>query len=157
MRSLLSAVLLSGMLVGRGSAQKAPANDVGGALRKNFADVVSLLTKSADLVPADKYGYRPVATVRTFGQLVGHLADAHNYYCAVASGKKVEWSDPIEKGVSDKPTLVKKLKESIELCNRVYAGNGDAATMIENIAHTNHHYGNMVTYVRMLGLVPPQS
>lgn len=134
-----------------------PTGDAGAALRKNYADVVSLLTKSADLVPADKYTYRPVSTVRTFAQLVGHLADSHNYYCAAASGQEVEWADPIEKGISDKAALVRKLKESIDLCTRVYGGAGKVDVMIENIAHTNHHYGNMVTYVRMLGLVPPES
>jgi uncharacterized damage-inducible protein DinB len=156
MRRALAAAVFSLALVGSTEAQQ-PTGDVGAALRKNYADVVSLLAKSADLVPADKYNYRPVGTVRTFAQLVGHLADAHNYYCAIAAGKQVQWSDPIEKGVSDKATLVAKLKESIDLCTRVYGGVGKVDVMIENIAHTNHHYGNMVTYVRMLGLVPPQS
>lgn len=156
MRRTLSVAALSALLATSAAAQQ-PTGDAGAALRKNFADVVSLLTKSADLVPADKYTYRPVGTVRTFAQLVGHLADSHNYYCAAASGQKVEWADPIEKGISDKATLVKKLKESVDLCTRVYGGAGKVDVMIENIAHTNHHYGNIVTYVRMLGLVPPES
>jgi uncharacterized damage-inducible protein DinB len=156
MRRVFAVAVFSLALAGSIEAQQ-PTGDVGTALRKNYADVVSLLAKSADLVPADKYNYRPVGTVRTFAQLVGHLADSHNYYCAIAAGKQVQWSDPIEKGVSDKATLVAKLKESIDLCTRVYGGAGKVDVMIENIAHTNHHYGNMVTYVRMLGLVPPQS
>ena len=37
-----------------------------------------------DLVPADKYNYRPAPSVRTFGQLIGHIADSYNYNCAIA-------------------------------------------------------------------------
>lgn len=156
MKIALSVSVAALALAGSAMAQQ-PAGDAGAALRKHYADVVSLLTKSADLVPADKYDYRPVSTVRTLAQLVGHLADSHNYYCAAASGQKVDWADPIEKGISDKATLVRKLKESNDLCTRVYGGAGKVDVMIENVAHTNHHYGNMVTYVRMLGLVPPES
>ncbi len=156
MRKTWSIALFALLLTSPAAAQQA-AGDAGAALKKNFADVLSLLAKSAELVPADKYGYKPVPTVRSYAQLVGHLADSHNYYCAVASGQKVEWSDPIEKGISDKATLVKKLKEANDLCTKVYAGGGKVDVLIENLAHTNHHYGNMVTYVRMLGLVPPES
>jgi uncharacterized damage-inducible protein DinB len=156
MRKILSVAALSMILAGSAAAQQL-TGDPGPALRKNFADVLSLLTKSADLVPADKYNYKPVPTVRSFAQLVGHLADSHNYYCAVASGQKIEWSDPIEKGISDKATLVKKLKEANDLCTKVYGSAAKVDVLIENLAHTNHHYGNMVTYVRMLGLVPPES
>lgn len=150
-------IALFSLLIAAPAAAQQTSGDAGAALKKNFADVLSLLTKSADLVPADKYNYKPVPAVRSYAQLVAHLADSHNYYCAVASGQKVEWSDPIEKGTSDKATLVKKLKEANDLCTRVYASGGKVDVLIENLAHTNHHYGNMVTYVRMLGLVPPES
>jgi uncharacterized damage-inducible protein DinB len=156
MRKAWSIALFSLLLAAPASAQQT-SGDAGPALKKNFADVLSLLTKSADLVPADKYSYKPTPAVRSYAQLVAHLADSHNYYCAVASGQKVEWSDPVEKGVSDKATLVKKLKEANDLCTRVYASGGKVDVLIENLAHTNHHYGNMVTYVRMMGLVPPES
>lgn len=156
MRKTLCVLALS-MIITASAAAQQPTGDAGAALRKNFADVLSLLTKSADLVPADKYNYKPVPTVRSYAQLVGHLADSHNYYCAVASGQKVEWSDPIEKGISDKAALVKKLKEANDLCTRVYASAAKVDVLIENLAHTNHHYGNMVTYVRMMGLIPPES
>src|SRR5688572_5140169 len=67
-------------------------------LGKSFAEVSSLVMKSADMVPADKYTYRPVATVRTFGELVAHVADSYTWYCSRASGRNLEWSDAIEKG-----------------------------------------------------------
>lgn len=127
------------------------------ALRRSFAEVSGFVTKAADLVPADKYGWRPTESVRTYGQLVAHIADGYAYYCATAGGRTVEWTDAVEQGRSDKPALVAKLKEATEACRAAHAGPADEAAVIGNIAHTNLHYGNLVTYIRMLGMVPPSS
>ena len=139
-----------------GSAQSQSANDATAALRKSFGQVSGWVAQAADQVPADKYSYRPAPTVRTFGQLVAHVADSYNYYCAQAAGKNVQWSDAIEKGATDKATVVQKLKQSLDTCNSA-GGAGQTGAWIENVGHTNLHYGNMITYLRMLGLKPPSS
>jgi hypothetical protein len=69
----------------------------------------------------------------------------------------VEWSDAIEKGRTDKATLVQTLRQATEACNAAYAGGGQVRALIDNIGHTNLHYGNLITYLRMLGLTPPSS
>ncbi len=120
-------------------------------------EVSGWVTKAADLVPADKYSYRPAPSVRTFGQLVAHLVDASNWYCARAAGRGVQWSDATEKGNTDKATVVPKLKQALDACNSQYAGTGQAGPLLANIGHTSLHYGNVITYMRMLGLVPPSS
>ena len=144
-----------------GSAAVAPpppgANDVAAALRQSFNQVSGWVTKAADLVPADKYNYRPAPSVRTFGQLIGHIADSYNYNCAIAAGRNVQWSDATERGSTDKATLVQKLKQASAACNALYGGSGQAGALIENIGHTNLHYGNIITYMRLLGLVPPSN
>jgi uncharacterized damage-inducible protein DinB len=128
------------------------------ALRSGFKEVADWVTKSADMVPAEKYNYKPVETVRTFGQLIGHIADSYNYYCALGAGNKVEWSDPIEKGTTDKATLIPKLKQTVEKCNAAYSSSaGQVGPLLTNVGHTNLHYGNIITYMRMLGLKPPSS
>ena len=124
---------------------------------RGFTEVSGWVLRAAEVVPADKYGYRPVGTVRTFAQLVGHIADSHNYYCGRAAGKKVEWADSIEKGVADKATLVPRLRQSIVGCAAGYSGAGEIGPLTENYGHTSLHYGNMITYIRMLGLTPPSS
>ena len=136
---------------------QASADETTAALGKNFAQVSDWVTKAADLVPADKYDYRPASSVRTFGQVVAHIADSYNYYCAFAAGQKVQWSDAIEKGKTDKATLVQQLKQATATCNAVYNGAGKTGALIENIGHTNLHYGNLITYLRMLGLTPPSN
>jgi hypothetical protein len=129
-----------------------------GELGKSFSEVSALVTKSADMVPADKYTYRPVATVRTFGELVAHVADSYVWYCSRATGKNLQWSDAIEKGKADKATVMQKLNESLAVCTTAHgSANANLGPLFSNINHTSLHYGNMVTYLRMLGLVPPSS
>ena len=139
------------------AAQQPGANDAKAAMRKGFDDVSGWVTKAAELVPADKYSYKPVQTVRTFGQLVAHVVDSYAYFCAQAAGRMVEWGDPVEKGATDKASLAPKLKQATDACASTYGGTGAAGPLLDNVAHTSLHYGNMITYLRMLGLTPPSS
>lgn len=139
------------------SAQQPGASDTAAALRFGFGEVSGWITKAADLAPADKYSYRPAPSVRTFGQQIAHVADSYNYYCARASGRNTQWSDAVEKGATDKVTLVQKLKQATDACNTAYGGSGQTGSLMANIAHANLHYGNVITYLRMLGLTPPSN
>jgi uncharacterized damage-inducible protein DinB len=125
--------------------------------KAGFAEVSEWVTKSAALVPADKWAYRPVATVRTFGQMVAHVADSYAYYCSRAAGKQVEWSDAIEKGATDKATVTARLTETTAQCRAAHEGKSALGPLMANVGHTNLHYGNLVTYLRMMGLTPPSS
>lgn len=131
--------------------------DTAEALRKSFDEVSTWISKAADMVPAEKYSYKPVPTVRSFGEIIAHVADSYNYYCAHGKGSDLKWSDPIEKGIIDKASLAVKLKESLDGCKSVYATPVQVAPLIENVGHTNLHYGNVITYMRILGLKPPSS
>lgn len=137
--------------------QQAASSDATPVLRQSFSQVSGLVTRAVDLVPADKYSYRPTESVRTFGELIAHIADSHNYYCARAGGRDVPWSDPVEKGVTDKTTVAAQLQQSNTACTAAYTDSADVAVLVENVAHTNLHYGNVITYMRMMGLVPPSS
>ena len=73
-------------------------------------------------------------------------------------GTKVEWSEAVEKGTTDKATLLPKLKEAVGKCNAAYSsGNGQLRPLFTNVGHTSLHYGNIITYMRMMGLKPPSS
>lgn len=141
-------------------AQSTPEKtpDVSAELRNAFNDVNGWVMKSAEMVPADKYNYRPVDTVRTFGQLIAHITDSYNYFCAQGVGNKVEWSEAVEKGGGDKDTLLPKLKEAVGRCEAAYSsGKAQIKPLFINVSHTSLHYGNLITYMRMLGLKPPSS
>jgi uncharacterized damage-inducible protein DinB len=139
------------------ASQGGSSDATAAALSKSFGEVSGWVIKAADLVPADKYSYQPAKTVRTFGQLIGHIVDSYQYFCATAAGRKVEWSDATEKGSTDKATLAQKLKQSTAACNAAHGSAGKTDALIGNIGHTNLHYGNIITYMRMIGLVPPSS
>ena len=135
---------------------QAPGNDTAAALRFGFDEVSGWVTKSAELVPADKFSYQPTKTVRTVGQIIAHIADSYGFYCGRATGKNPQWSDAVEKGGTDKATLLPKLEKARMACAAAH-GAGQPAALMQNIAHTNLHYGNLITYMRMLGLKPPSS
>jgi uncharacterized damage-inducible protein DinB len=151
------ALALAGLLTAVPLAAQQLDNDPVAALRRSFIEVSAWASRAADMVPAEKYSFRPAETVRTFGQLVGHLADAFNYYCAQAAGRNVEWSDAIEKGITDKAELVQRLKQAYETCTPVYTSGGSFRALVDNVGHTSLHYGNIVTYMRIMGLTPPSS
>ena len=129
------------------------------AVKAGFDEVAGWLAKSADLVPAGKYSYKPVNTVRSFGEVLAHAADGMNWYCGSAkAGKDLAWSDAIEKGGTAKAQVVEALKKATADCAAVYASPTPRIDkLMGNVAHLNLHYGNVITYLRMMGLKPPSS
>jgi uncharacterized damage-inducible protein DinB len=141
---------------GQATPEKAP--DPLTQVRKGFEELNGWVAVAAETVPADKYNYRPTDSVRTFGQLVAHITDSYNYFCAHGVGNKVQWLTPVEQGATDKDTLLPKLKEAVGRCNAAYGSDkAQFGPLFTNVGHTSLHYGNIITYMRMIGLKPPSS
>ena len=131
-----------------------------------------ILLRSAELMPEEKYAFKPTDGVRTFGQIVGHAADSQYRFCSIVLGEKNPGLK-IEKTKTTKAELVAALKESFAYCNKAYEGLTDvtAAEMVKvfgadmpklgaltvNQVHSVEHYGNLVVYLRMNGITPPTS
>ncbi len=127
---------------------------------------------AAEKMPEANYSFKPTPEVRSFGQLVGHLADSQYFFCSSVAGEPAPASG-IEKSKTSKAELVAALKEAVAYCSKVYAGMTDAkgsemtklmdanfaklTVLSANTAHDYEHYGNMVTYMRLKGIVPPTS
>lgn len=127
-------------------------------LLASFNATSDFIVKSAEMVPDDRYTYRPTPAVRTFLQLIAHIADGNNYYCANAGGRSVEWSDPLEKSVTTKAQAIDALRKSVSGCQAVYgAASSRVSPLIDNLTHDNQHYGNIVVYLRLMGFTPPSS
>lgn len=130
------------------------------------------IVKAAEKLPESDYSFRPAEGVRTYGQLIGHVTDAHYAFCGPLSSEK-KASPGAEKKLTSKTELVAALKESVAYCTAAVDAMTDAqaAEMVKlfgrdkpklsaltmNIAHDNEHYGNIVTYLRIKGVVPPSS
>jgi len=128
--------------------------------------------KAAEEMPEENYSFKPVSTVRSFGQLVGHVADAQYEFCAAVIGDGNK-GPGAEKNKTSKADLIQALKDAFAYCDQAYDGMTDAhaadivdffgrklpklAVLDYNVAHNDEHYGNMVTYMRIKGLVPPSS
>lgn len=142
------------------------------ATKGTYDMVKGYITKSAEQVSEANYAFKPTPEVRSFGQLLGHIADANYLICAAAAGEKPPVGD-VEKTKITKADLQKGLAESFAYCDKVYAGMTDAkghetvkffgneqpklAVLAFNTSHDFEHYGNIVTYMRLKGMVPPSS
>jgi uncharacterized damage-inducible protein DinB len=151
---------------------QAQADPTLAAMKSNWQQVTKYITDAAEeMTPAD-YAYRPVATVRTFGEIIGHVAGSQFMMCAAALGEPARAEDAIEKSAKTKPALVAALKESTQYCAKAYALTGAALAgstqlfgqnmpkvnaIMLNAVHNGEHYGNIITYMRMKGMVPPSS
>ncbi len=153
-----------------GSAAK--ANPLSSVTRYMYATSKNEILKSAEEMPEENYAFKPVATVRTFGQLVGHVADAQYEFCSAVVGDGKQ-PPGIEKNKTSKADLIAALKEGFAYCDKAYDSMTDTqapeivkffgrdspklSVLTINIGHNMEHYGNMVTYLRIKGLVPPSS
>ena len=83
----------------QGGAQQPATVTPHAAVKFGFEEVSGWLAAAAAAVPAEKYTYKPVGTVRSFGELMAHAADGMNWFCGSAkAAKDVQWSDAVGKG-----------------------------------------------------------
>ncbi len=133
-------------------------------------------------MPADKYSFAPSQAifkpeqgtkydgVRTFGQMVGHVAQANYYFYSSLGGGKPDVDVKAIGSMTSKEDLVKALAASFAYAHKqiatLTAANAFASVKDEQtkasmtafgIAHGFDHYGQLVEYLRMNGIVPPAS
>jgi hypothetical protein len=152
-------------------AQTPPADPISQSIRNAWTAAKRNITESATQMSEADYAFKPVDTVRSFGAILAHIAGANYVFCAPARGDKTEYEeDRIEKTAKTKAEIVKALNESIAYCDAAYtaltdktagemisANTARAQRLIGNAGHLQEHYGNLVTYFRIKGMVPPSS
>jgi uncharacterized damage-inducible protein DinB len=169
---ILLSVAVSPLAGQAAPSASAPDNASVAAVRTMWEMMTNYVTQAALDMPEEKYSYRPTPEVRSFGELIGHVAGAQNLICAVALGEPPRAENEIEKTVKTKDGLIQALRQSTEYCARAYQ-QADAATraavelfgrpatrfhaLVLNATHNGEHYGNIVTYLRINGMVPPSS
>ena len=174
MKTLLCVSLLSLVLAAPAYAQSSSANPLTTGAKATSDMVKGFITKAAEQVPEKLYAFKPTPEVRSFGQLIGHIADSNYLICSSAAGEQPPAGD-IEKTKTSKMDLTKALADAFAYCDTVFAATTDAngakmmrfavanmemprLTMLSfNMGHNYEHYGNIVTYMRMNQMVPPSS
>ena len=148
------------------------ANSAVSTARLLWEQPTEYITTVAEETPESTYAYRPTPEVRSLGQIIGHVAGAQYLFCAAAAGDPPRREDDIEKTRTRKADLVAALKASTQYCAKAYGQTDRAAqqsiklfgqertrlfALGLNANHNAEHYGNIVTYLRLNGIVPPSS
>ncbi len=160
------------LLAAVASAQDQTANPLIASSKVVFEISKGDVLGSVDKIPDNLWSYQPTKEVRTVAQMFAHIADGQYEFCGVAAeGKSV--SKDIEKTKKTRAEIMAALKEAFAYCDDAYAKMTDAnaaemasffnmkitklGAMDFNTAHNMEHYGNLVTYMRINGIVPPSS
>jgi DinB family protein len=165
-----------------GQEFKGSANPVTDAVRRLLARDSKNLVASAELLPAEKYGYHPTPAQMTFGQLIVHIVQTNVALCSGASGMPVPEArypslpmEQLEKlaDTASKDVLVGAIKQSFEYCTEALAkvndaqlgeeatifgrrtGSSRADALITIAADWADHYSTAASYLRLNGILPP--
>ena len=136
------------------------------------------LIEAAEAMPAAEYAFKPTPQIRSFAELIGHVAAANYLFCSVAKGEPMPSMVNIEKTVTDKAGVVKALGDALTYCDGAYKETTDAnankmvklpangaaggqstraLVLMFNTTHNNEHYGNVILYLRLKNIVPPST
>ena len=154
-----------------GAAALNAQNPLSADLKNSYTGIKSTITKAADEMSEADYSFKASPAERTYGEIVGHIADVQLALCGNANGEQKKGDAGTK---TTKADLTAALKASFDYCDGVYNGvtDADAATKVTmfgpnkatklavlnfNIAHDNEMYGQLVVYLRIKGLVPPSS
>jgi len=150
------------------------ANPVSDSVRGRLGGYSKNLVASAELMPADKYGYHPTPAQMTFGQLIVHIVQTNVVICSMIGG-----TPPLDvmklTDAEPKDVLVAKIRESFDHCSRSLAkvtdaglgeevsmfgkpaGMSRATAMITITVDWADHYSTAASYLRMNGILPPSA
>jgi uncharacterized damage-inducible protein DinB len=173
-QTMTLALIISGSVLL--SAQPPPPAADGGytaAVRTRWNAIKRNISGSAQAMPDAGFAFKPTAEVRSFGELLGHLANEHYMLCSQIKGEKNPHESVDFEKKTTKAEFVKDINDSIAYCDAAYAAVKDDpktiapiapnrrdtpfSSMLLNVTHDSEHYGNLVTYLRLKGVVPPSS
>lgn len=157
----ICSVFLAGAPLAPAQQKKAPGPEK--VLLGNWNSIGSKIIAMAEDWPTDKYGYRPNDQVRTFGQIVAHIASSNYFAINPATGKSTKGLEDDPKEYQTKEQIVAFVKKSFADGAAALEAGGDEGALknlrywVGIIEHSGEHFGNLVTYYRNNGMVPPES
>lgn len=167
MKKIVLSVVALGMAA---FAQDMKENPIAAVAANQYKQVSTNITKSIEKMPADKFSFKSTDGTMPFSEFVGHLTDANQNFCSAITGSTKPAS--IRKETS-KEALSKAWGAAVAECTKAWGMTTDkslgsmvkmgqrevpaAQLLLLNNSHSWEHYGNLVTLLRMNGLVPPSS
>jgi uncharacterized damage-inducible protein DinB len=180
-QAVIATVMLTlgvpGVLAQAPPAQPRPPQTFAAYLQGQYNNIKNNLVRSAEKMPAEHFGFRPTPEVMTYAELLGHVVNTQYAYCnAVKGGPNPAAGKDFTK-TAEQPAMIQIVKDSFAYCDDAYAALTDAKAtemitvgvapnqrqisranqLTQLVVHGNEHYGNLVTYMRIKGIVPPSS
>ena len=162
-------IVAGALLSALGLQAQIPASHIAES-KQMFGMVKNNFVALAEKMPDADYSFKPTPEIRTFGEIVAHVADVQAHFCSATSG--AEKSVGAAKKTS-KADLVAALKESVDICDSAWNAltpesaaessglgfpKGSKLQALEfNTIHTEEEYGYLSVYLRLKGVVPPSS
>ena len=144
-------------------AQQKPAPTPAQTIRAVFNDDNRKLIDMAKDFPADKYSFRLKPEMRTFGEVLVHVASGNVYAAKAGKGEAANWDELDPKKYPDKASIVALMEKSSADCKAALAAESDDGftktlrPWMGVLEHNAEHYGLLVAYYRANGMVPPES
>ena len=142
---LLLAIIPAGSLVAQDTAMS--------GIVPPYEQVKDLLLASSQQMPEELYSYRPTDEVKTFTQILGHVAAVQHFFCGAVTGVNPRPPEEFELRTT-KAGIIEALNGSFANCEAAYSIH-DAEAMERVDFFGTLHYGNLVVYFRVNGMVPP--
>jgi len=133
------------------------------SISRNFDSINQRVLEMAQDFPADKYDFRPTKEVRSFGEVIVHVISGNVYAAKAGRGERVNWDELNPKDFKDKAEIVAALQKSIADADATLKNTPEERftktlrPWIDVIEHNAEHYGQLVVYYRVNGMVPPAS
>ena len=171
MRRTLLLLVIATPLAAQEQQAADPSRAAVAAARASWKAAHNYIVRSAQQMSDADFAFKPVATVRSFGQIVAHVADDETGWCAQILGEPLRQTQ-FEKTLTAKADIVKAIQDAGAYCDKAYGLTDTQAAavttiwggqqpkikgLMDNAAHDWEHYGNIVTYLRIKGMVPPSS
>ncbi len=128
-----------------------------------FAYVNKNVLTMAEDFPADKYDFRAKPEMRSFGEVIVHIASGNVFAAKAGRGENVQWTELDPKNYRTKPEIVALLRKSIDDSTAALNARTDQ-DFVKSLGpwpdvteHSAEHYGLLVAYYRLNGIVPPSS
>ena len=105
-----------------------------------------VLLRSAEKMPEESYAFKPTDSVRSFAQILGHIADSQYMFCSGVLGEKRP-ELKIEQTKTSKAELIGALKDALAYCDKAYEGLTDAsaAEMVKLMGRDSPKLGALTT------------
>jgi len=158
MKLLIAVVLLSSAVAQSQRAPKSAAQN----LSADFDYIHRQIVDMAKDFPDDKYGYKLKPEMRSFGDVLVHVASGAAFAAKAGMGEKVKWDELDPKKYSGKAEIVALLEKSVADAQAAMKQNPEGPNknlqpFLDVMEHAAEHYGLLVAYYRANDMVPPAS